>query len=775
MANENDIKSRIVLDGEKEYRDALKSANRELKTLRSELKAETAELGANATAQQKNEVRMKSLQKQIKEQAKIVDTYKKALDEVKEKYSDNEDEIAKWEQKLNGARATLANMQNELEGVDKTFKEMQTDAGMATVATKSVADSLGSIAAVGGTVSDAIEGIFTGMLDFVKETITDIWADIVDLAARSNGLVDLAGFWNTDVTTIQKYKGAVESVSGTLEDLNSIVTKINAGDSKKIAELTGVSAEMYQDQWQYAMAVMSAMSKMNTQTRNNAAFDIFGGRQATKAFDLLNDWEKLLSELDTFDVEKNGFGLTDEQLHNASDYYDMINKLQASWQSLKDMMTWGIFGQIAIDMTSNAQGVLEGFLSYMNAETPEERDEAIKTVSENILGMFRTVQKAIEDGIGLIDQIAEEFKGSEDPTVKVIGELMGGLADALEWFTKKENMETVLWGLGALAAFWVTGEGLKLAATVAELAANIKTISLFKMLGGIAGGGMGSMGETIGTTAGSSFLSTIKAGLPAVLAGALIAAGFEWAADRRKNHPEEVRGTEEYLEKQSGDDSNLLLNYILAQRELDSLDVVTADAERVEELTKRVSDAYAALLASENGEAALKAYSDWRQERSYGNMDWVLPDYIEEEETVSLDEKSAEEIAEAIQDWWDAQRNADNDLDDYEEAWRALDWMQEVLGDEFGDIYENIMRHLDEMDREQQLTMEDLPASWWMHGSESGEGITNENLTAFNSLPGKMEKAVAKAVGGIRVYLDGQAVGNLVTPYVSQNIALDIG
>ena len=47
-----DIKQKIVLEGEKEYRNALKEAQRNLKTLRSELKAETAELGKNATEQQ---------------------------------------------------------------------------------------------------------------------------------------------------------------------------------------------------------------------------------------------------------------------------------------------------------------------------------------------------------------------------------------------------------------------------------------------------------------------------------------------------------------------------------------------------------------------------------------------------------------------------------------------------------------------------------------------------------------------------------------------------
>ena len=76
MAQE--IKRRIVLEGEKEYSAALKEAQRNLKTLRSELKAETAELGANATEQQKNETRARNLQKQIAEQEKIVKTLRAA-------------------------------------------------------------------------------------------------------------------------------------------------------------------------------------------------------------------------------------------------------------------------------------------------------------------------------------------------------------------------------------------------------------------------------------------------------------------------------------------------------------------------------------------------------------------------------------------------------------------------------------------------------------------------------------------------------------------------
>ena len=174
MAN-NDIKQKIILEGEQEYNRALKDARRNLKTLKSELKAETAELGANATAQQKNEARVKSLQKQIKEQEKIVNTYKKALDQVKEKYSDNEDAIQKWEVKLNYARESLAKMKNDLEGIGDEFKDVQGSAEMATVASKSVADTLERLSGIGGAISDGIQSAFMGLLNTTKETVQAIW------------------------------------------------------------------------------------------------------------------------------------------------------------------------------------------------------------------------------------------------------------------------------------------------------------------------------------------------------------------------------------------------------------------------------------------------------------------------------------------------------------------------------------------------------------------------------------------------------------------------
>lgn len=690
----NDIKQKIVLEGEKEYNRALSEAKRNLKTLRSELKAETAELGANATAQQKNETRIKSLQKQIKEQEKVVKTYQDALKEVKEKYGDNEDAVAKWEQKLNDARYSLASMRNELEGVGNSFKDVQGSADMATVATKSVADTFGKLSDIGGTISDGIESAFKGLLSSAKDTVEAIWGSIVDLAARSNNLVDLAGFWNTDVTKIQKYAGAVTEVSGTLEDLNSLVTKINAGDSKKIAELTGVSDENYTDQWEYAMAVMDAMSKMSKENRNQVAFDIFGGRQATKAFDLLNDWEKLLDHLDKYDAENGGYGLSEEELTTMSELYDKVNGLKQSWQSLKDMATVKLFGQLSMDLTGNAQAIVDSFLKYFNAGSDEERNQALEEIENNITAMFETAKKAIEDGIALLGKIAEDLKASDNPTAQALGNILSGLVDALKWFTE-DNMNNVVHALEILAAFWLTGKGLQMGTKIAEILANLKLIQGYSTANAAVNA---ANGAAAGSTAGTAGIG--MAGVGGLMGLTAIGAGFIWAADRRRNHAEEVRGTDENLEKivQESGLKDAFTEYVTANKALqDLLNGLDYDDEKAGELYQKVDEAKKALDLLEGSGDLLQAYSDWRQEHSYGNLDWLLPD----------------------SGWWQTQTN---------------------------------------------------------NGGNAGntDGLTAVDAQNMTSAVQQMPGAVAKGISGIRVNLDGQTVGRLVAPYVSQQIAREI-
>ena len=491
----NEIKQKIVLEGEKEYSSAIKTANRNLKTLQSALKAETAELGKNATEQQKAAVKSKNLQQQIAEQEKVVKTLREALKEAQKTYADNSDEIQRWEVKLNNARTTLANMKNSLTDAGGGFVQMTADANSAVTAANSVAESLERMGKIGDSISGSIEKAFTGAIHAVGTAVSTVWGQITDLAAKSNNLVDLAGYWNTDVTMIQKYKGAVASASGSLEDLNSIVTKINSVDEKKIAELTGVSGANYEDRWQYAMAVMDALSKMDTKARNAAGFEIFG-KGATKMFDLANDWATVQANLDKFDPSKGGYGLTEEQLTSMSELYNKVNGLKESWESLKNMATVELFGKLSMDLTGNAQAILDSLLKYFNAEDDSEREAALAEMEANIVAAFERVGKAIENGLAKLSEVAAKLSESDNPTVAAVGKIMGKLVEALQWLTE-DNMKNAVSALEILAGFWIAGKGVSMVSKVAQFAASLGTLRTWKMsqdLSNFLSGGGGNNG-----------------------------------------------------------------------------------------------------------------------------------------------------------------------------------------------------------------------------------------------------------------------------------------
>jgi hypothetical protein len=145
-------------------------------------------------------------------------------------------------------------------------------------------------------------------------------------------------------------------------------------------------------------------------------------------------------------------------------------------------------------------------------------------------------------------------------------------------------------------------------------------------------------------------------------------------------------------------------------------------------------------------------------------------------------------IAQAVGDYWRLYR------DDYgsEEAMNAREALLRELEAEgyvnseqgvglFENIFDNLLKENDIDDLLAELNQSlagygmdglDLPADWWQSGG-STDGLTSDDISGFRSLPGQMKAAVQQGVNGIRVYMDGETVGRLVTPYVSEQIARD--
>ena len=756
-----EIKQNIVLSGEKEYSAALKEARRNLKTLQSALKAETAELGANASAQDKARVKAASLKEQIAEQEKVVATLTAALAEVKEKYGDNEAEVARWEQKLNNARATLAGFKNDLENTGAGFETAEKGAADAVTATKSFADTLENLGGIGDGVADAIETIFTGVIERITDAVGELWGLISATAAKANNWTDIAGYWGTDAQTIQEYARATEASANSFEDLQSAVSRlVLGGKGKKITELLGISDTGYKDQWQYAMDAMDMLyAKMRSgQDINPILEEIFGEKKSTKILDLLNDWGDIQQAVltGTYNGNTSGYGMSDEEMQTMNDLWVQINSIETKWNALKENFAAG-FGVASMDILVNVEGALDGLAAYMNASDESEKQAALDSIRKNIEEFFRKVAELIRECIGIMDEVGKDLQQSDDPLTRMVGDIFVKVSGALQWFV--DNSEAVKGAFEAIFGIWLIAKLAAVATQLSSIIASIETIKTFKalQLGGAAAAGAGAGAASGGS--GGGWLGTLLGSTAGKVVGG--SAAFLTALFGDFFRPEDAH---------RGEASEIKVNTVNADGII--MEVSPEDS---------AYDEYKRALAEGRG-------TDWsgtgetvlHQRRPTGDL--------QEQLDVSRETIKAAQV-EALEDLFDAWRNAETGTDTYEEYDRAWEYAQKILGDDFGAVMEQLIQKMDE--NPNWMKNGDIPLSWWEgamnpanwnggqnNGAMNQNGITSSDLQNFQKLPSGMQRAVeagARAgVSGIRVDLDGASVGRLVAPYVSEYIASDM-
>ena len=249
----------------------------------------------------------------------------------------------------------------------------------------------------------------------------------------------------------------------------------------------------------------------------------------------------------------------------------------------------------------------------------------------SILETFEAVAAAIREGIKILEQVSEELKKSEDPIVQGIGNILGGIVEALKWFTE-DNAKNVVTALEIIAAFWISGKGLTMATKIAGIVANLKTIQLYNAMNGAGGAGAGagasaSAGASAGATGGLGL-----AGIGGLAGLGLIGASAYWAADRRLNHKEDVLGTDENLKKSAGGNTEFMQNFaewVQAQGMWEALEMSVlngeADEAELEDLQNRINELYEKINGEDEFGKTWDSYNAWREENGLSNTQWELP------------------------------------------------------------------------------------------------------------------------------------------------------
>ena len=853
------VGARIELKGEKEYSAAIKEAQRNLRVLRSELKAESAELGKNASEQDKNAAKAKSLKAQIQEQEKIVETMRAAMEAARREYGENSEAVAGWEIRLNNARATLGSMRSDLESasggiadVGASFVEAADGAEMGVVAAKSFADALTDVGNVFGSVSDGIEKGFTDIVGHVKEAVAAIWGELMEVSARANEWTDLGAMFGTSAGNIQKWYHSVNAEAKDFTQLVNFANKILTGDQTKIAEATQVDLSGYTDQWEGFIAVMNSLARMDKQGQMDALahMGITGPKEAGW-LDMLGAWEDVVDNLDRFDAENGGVGMTDKQIEDMNQLSLSVASIEETWRAFKDSWAAGL-GPLALDLTSNVQGALDALIRFMNAKDQKERDQALADFKQNLTDFFTRLGEAISEAAKALDEVGTELQTSEDGMVRTIGNVLKSLSELLEWFTKDENIDKVVNGFRVLADFWLLGKGAQMVTTVAGF---VKNLGIITGIGGGASGAAGAAGTGTAGAAGAaagghlgifaSIRAMVSATMPVVLAEASVIAAAvtpavlaqmenqkNWQAQQEEELEAANRAAERgdtmtadfvnrgalakgpnrnadgsyakdwtglFLSMNPNDDLtnltmglknrsdqqkaelyNMLMAYApetagmntwnLLQRKWTANDLSgTEETELLQSVMK------AMVLWSENSGARDAA----RERDAEARRAWWAQN---ESEDVDLSEYTREQAEEAIQDWWDAWRNADKDptAENQAEEESAFAWMQEVLGEGWGDVYDQLIQKLDEERNPGKL--EDIPQGWYstmldtmgLEQQTSGELKKSIDNLAKTDVEGAAARGIANGMRGVRVIMDAESVGRLVTPWVSQYMARDL-
>ena len=241
-----DIKATLLVDGEKQFKDALSEAMQSVRTLGSELKLAAAEFKNNNDAQEYTRKTSEILRKEIEQQKETIRALEQAVEDSGKKWGEGSKKQEEYQEKLNKAKTALANMEGELTNVEngldrngKALSETTQETEKADNATEKLADTMGkklvadackTVEQALKTVVSAVKDAFNAFMDFVREaseyetafakvrTIADSTSDAY--GTLSKDIIELSNA--TGIAATEIADSVYNAISGGVDTANAV-------------------------------------------------------------------------------------------------------------------------------------------------------------------------------------------------------------------------------------------------------------------------------------------------------------------------------------------------------------------------------------------------------------------------------------------------------------------------------------------------------------------------------------------------------------------------
>lgn len=354
MADQNQIKNAIVLEGEAAYKKSLDNINRALRESKSAMKAAAAEYDGATDSMVAMYREGDALERHLENQKEALRLMGEQLDKVEGAYGRNSREATELRTRINNMRSEMAKTTSELRDFENRMEQ-------AAHAMEDVdADKAGqSIAQLGLNAGDA-KGEVGGLLDLLKD-MTGLDVKGLGLAGGAAALGAAAGAgvamgnetlenWNQ----LAAYTGAVGDQLERLKEDAREVYRLGVGESlgdvsqavASIYQMTGQTGTSLQDCTVYALALRDTFNMdVNESARTAAVLMEEFGISGKEAYDLItlgaqNGADKNGNLLDTINEYSPYFkdgGKDAEDMFNAiitgaqNGIYD-VDKIGDAWK-----------------------------------------------------------------------------------------------------------------------------------------------------------------------------------------------------------------------------------------------------------------------------------------------------------------------------------------------------------------------------------------------------------------------------------------------------------
>lgn len=300
MATRN-ISTKIVLDGEKEYKESIKNINSDLKLYRSELELVKAQYKGQEDSVEALTAVNGEYQKILDKQKQKVSEITEELDRMKKAQAENSDQsedynarIKELEISLNQAKTAVVNTEHEIEQNTKAMDEgsksvadlaeqfgIKLPDGMKKSLSGVKALSSGAVVAL-GAITAAAAAAFEGYKKLIDLT--------TEAASHADEIITLSQITGFDTDAIQEFQYASELIDVSFDTIQSSITKLknnmqSARDGSdtmiEAFERLGVSVTnadgSLRDSKEVFYEVIDALGNVGNETeRDTLAMDILG-------------------------------------------------------------------------------------------------------------------------------------------------------------------------------------------------------------------------------------------------------------------------------------------------------------------------------------------------------------------------------------------------------------------------------------------------------------------------------------------------------------------